>query len=59
MNLGIEVERFENTLCDRSLDGQRFITATQYQIHSWEEMISQIAGDTTPYDQWKHELTAA
>jgi hypothetical protein len=59
MNLDIEVERFENSLCDRSLDGQRFITATEYQIHSWEEMISQIAGDTTPYDRWKHELAAA
>lgn len=59
MNLGIEVERFENALCDRSLDGQRFIAATKYQIHSWEEMIAQIAGDTTPYDRWKHELTAA
>lgn len=38
---------------DRSLDASRFIAATGYRIPSWDEMIAELAGDETPYDEWR------
>ena len=59
MRLDIEIEPYENFYCDRSLDSSRFRSETQYPIPGWDEMISELARDNTPYDLWrqKHATT--
>lgn len=53
MGLDIEIEPDEDFFCDRSLDASRFLSATGYAIPAWDEMIAELAGDTTPYDEWR------
>ena len=59
MRLDIEIEPYEDSYCDRSLDSSRFRNKTQYPIPGWDEMISELARDNTPYDLWrqKHATT--
>ena len=57
-HLPIEIIPDAEFFCDRSLDAARFITATGYAIPSWDEMIRELAQDTTPYDQWKAQFGA-
>ena len=33
--------------------GDRFIQATGYDEPTWENLISQLADDPTPYDEWR------
>lgn len=49
-DLGIEIEKDGAFLCDRSLNSTRFRDATGFEPPSWEEMVSQMARDPTPYD---------
>jgi len=49
--LEIEIELDETFNCDRSLDGSRFRAVTGFKPPSWEQMIDQMARDTTPYDE--------
>jgi len=49
--LEIEIEPDETFNCDRSLDGSRFRAVTGFKPPSWEQMIDQMARDTTPYDE--------
>ena len=53
MSLDIEIEPYDDPPCDRSLSAARFVAATGYTIPSWEEMVSEVAADPTPYDQWR------
>ena len=52
MCLNIEIGPVEDFYCDRSLNALKFQNETNYLIPSWEEMISTIARDDTPYDEW-------
>jgi len=38
---------------DRSLDATRFNQLTGFRPQPWDEMISRMASDETPYDKWK------
>lgn len=58
MALAIEIEPYDDPPCDRSLDASRFVAATGYQIPSWDEMIAELAADTTPYDEWRTRYAA-
>jgi dTDP-4-dehydrorhamnose reductase len=49
--LQIEIEPDETFVCDRSLDGGRFRSATRFIPPSWPEMIEQMHQDTTPYSE--------
>lgn len=49
--LDIEIEPDETFVCDRSLDASRFRARTGLEPPSWEQMIEQMARDTTPYDE--------
>ena len=51
--LDVEIEPFEDEPCDRSLSAARFVAATGYHIPSWEEMVTEVAADPTPYDEWR------
>jgi dTDP-4-dehydrorhamnose reductase len=53
MQLDIEIEPDADFFCDRSLDASHFLAATGYAIPTWDEMIAELAGDTTPYDEWR------
>lgn len=52
-NAGITIERDESFRIDRSLDSTKFRKETGYTPPSWDDMISRMAADPTPYDIWK------
>lgn len=49
--LDITLTPDENFRCDRSLDSSLFRRETDINIPSWEQMIAQLAADSTPYKQ--------
>jgi dTDP-4-dehydrorhamnose reductase len=51
---GIDIRKCETPRLDRTLDGRRFRQATGFASPSWDAMIAELAGDTTPYDQWRN-----
>ncbi|MFZ2492691.1 MAG: SDR family oxidoreductase [Thermoanaerobaculia bacterium] len=53
MKLDIAVTPDDREICDRTLDGSRFTSETGIVTPSWEEMISALAADETPYDEWR------
>jgi dTDP-4-dehydrorhamnose reductase len=53
--LDIEIEPYNDPPCDRSLSAARFVAATGYQISGWNQMLVEIASDTTPYDEWRKQ----
>ena len=59
LDLRIEIEPVNEPVCDRSLDGSRFASATGIMVPSWDSMIEGLARDPTPYDEWRrhHEAT--
>jgi dTDP-4-dehydrorhamnose reductase len=59
MGLDIEIVPFDDPPCDRSLDATRFAAATGLTAPSWEEMVSGLAADPTPYDAWRQAHAAA
>jgi dTDP-4-dehydrorhamnose reductase len=59
MNLDIHIIPYDDPPCDRSLSAARFMAATGYPIPTWDEMIADLAADTTPYDEWRRKHAAA
>ncbi len=57
---GVEVtiDRDEEVAVDRSLDSGRFRAATGWQPPSWQQMIDQMAADSTPYDEIRRSSLA-
>jgi dTDP-4-dehydrorhamnose reductase len=53
--LDVEIVADESEISDRSMTGERFRKATGYKEPIWTELIAQLAGDNTPYDQWLKE----
>jgi dTDP-4-dehydrorhamnose reductase len=49
--LAIEIEPDDTFVCDRSLNGSRFLEATGIEVPSWPEMIGRMRADPTPYDE--------
>lgn len=49
----IEIERFEDFKIDRSLNSDRFRTATGFSPATWPEMIRMMAEDARVYGKWK------
>jgi dTDP-4-dehydrorhamnose reductase len=50
---GIQIELSDTVQIDRSLDGTRFTQATGLSIPGWDEMIAEMAADSTPYEMWR------
>lgn len=48
----IAIEPFSEFKIDRSLNGELFNTVTGFRPKSWDEMIENMASDTTPYENW-------
>jgi dTDP-4-dehydrorhamnose reductase len=55
MKLNIEIEPFEDPTCDRSLNADRFISATGYQIPSWDQMLAELGNERIDYDEWRNK----
>jgi dTDP-4-dehydrorhamnose reductase len=53
--LSVEIEPDENLVCDRSLNGARFYTATGFLPPSWPEMIEEMHSDPTPYAEIRNQ----
>jgi dTDP-4-dehydrorhamnose reductase len=51
--LDIEIERDEDVDIDRTLVGDRFSADTGFVAPTWQEMVTELAADTTPYESWK------
>lgn len=58
--LDIEIEPVDGERCDRTMLSDRFFAATGYRCPSWQEMITELYKDPTPYEAWRterHETT--
>jgi dTDP-4-dehydrorhamnose reductase len=57
---GVEVEIAPDTevRIDRSLDSSRFRAATGWSPPGWEQMIEQMASDSTPYEKIRRSVSA-
>ena len=53
MNLNIGIEPYDDSTCDRSLNSDMFYSETGFDRPTWDEMISSLAQDNTPYDEWR------
>lgn len=51
--LDIEILPNDEFCCDRSLSGLKFEAATGYACPTWPELLTQLADDETPYDEWR------
>lgn len=55
--LPVEVIPDEMEHCDRSMRGEKFHQATGFVAPSWQELITELAEDPTPYKQWTKGAT--
>ena len=55
--LDVTIEADDAFVCDRSLNGARFESATGIKVPSWCEMIQTMYDDPTPYDQVRRRTT--
>jgi len=54
LGLGTTLVADDSLVCDRTLDGNRFLNATGYRPPTWAAMVAELAADPTPYDEWQH-----
>lgn len=57
--LDVEIIPDNEFSCDRSMNGEKFRTATGYVSPGWPQLTKELADDATPYEQWrrlKHEV---
>jgi dTDP-4-dehydrorhamnose reductase len=52
-NLDLEIVPDATTRCDRSMVGDKFRKAAGYSGPAWEDLVSELASDPTPYDEWR------
>lgn len=51
--IDIDIEPSDDLCIDRSLDSQRFRDKIGFKPMEWKEMIAKMAGDPTPYEEWR------
>ena len=49
--MDVEITPDETFVCDRSMVGDKFHQATGYTAPAWPKLVSQLAADTTPYQE--------
>lgn len=52
-DLDIKIVPDEKFYCDRSMNGDMFRQAIKSQCPTWAQLATQLADDSTPYDQWR------
>ncbi len=50
---GVEIEPDDSLECRRDLNGGKFAKATGFVCPSWRQMMTELAGDITPYGDWR------
>lgn len=55
MKVDIEIKKYSNFHCDRSLDLTRYRDKTGFEPPSWERMIDEFVQDAQQYQQWRAE----
>ena len=51
--LDIEIEPSDALMIDRSMNAQRFVAATGYQLPTWDTMIAELVAEFAVYDRWR------
>jgi dTDP-4-dehydrorhamnose reductase len=51
--MNIEIVPDESEACDRSMLGDKFKNATGLACPPWNELLTQLAEDATPYEKWR------
>lgn len=51
--LAVELVPDDEVVIDRTLDAKRFTEVTGFVPPTWEEMVSELADDPTPYESWR------
>ncbi|MBN1364268.1 MAG: SDR family oxidoreductase [Syntrophaceae bacterium] len=54
-DLDIKIVPKDSEIIDRSMNGERFRKVTGYKEPTWNELLEQLIGDDTPYEQWLKE----
>ena len=54
----VEIEADDSVVIDRSLDSTRFRRATGWQPPGWQQMVDQMAADSTPYEEIRRSTHA-
>jgi dTDP-4-dehydrorhamnose reductase len=57
MKIQFRMDADESLVIDRSLNSQRFRTETGITIPSWDELVSDLASDATPYESVRGHLS--
>lgn len=50
---GVEIEPDDGIECRRDLNGARFAKATGFVCPPWRQLMAEMAGDKTPYGDWR------
>ena len=50
---GIAIDATDEVAIDRTLNGSRFTRDTGLRPPGWDDMIADMASDSTPYDEWR------
>jgi dTDP-4-dehydrorhamnose reductase len=53
LNVNIEIEKFSDYQCNRSLNSTLFMQATGFKPQSWSQMIDKFAVDSQQYSHWR------
>lgn len=51
--LNIDILPDDSEVCDRSMTGEKFRRATGSPVPTWPALVADLAGDPTPYEQWR------
>jgi dTDP-4-dehydrorhamnose reductase len=51
--LDVEIIPDNEYACDRSMNGEKFRSATGYMSPGWPALVAGLANDETPYEQWR------
>lgn len=51
--MDVEISPDNSFHCNRSMRGERFVSATGFQTPPWPELVSQLCADPTPYETWR------
>jgi len=51
--LDVEIVPDDQEISDRSMVGEKFLRATGYRLPNWDDLVSQLVNDPTPYEAWR------
>ena len=51
--IDVEISPDESFYCNRSMRGDRFVSATGFHTPQWPQLVAQLHADPTPYESWR------